>query len=86
MKLVDQFNSPEGNVDVFLISTRAGGVGLNLTAANRVSVALLLSPRTPSSFRLHLQVVIFDPSWNPSHDLQAMDRSCVSVTPSSHLS
>lgn len=55
MRLVDEFNSAEGNVDVFLISTKAGGVGLNLTAANRV--------------------VLFDPNWNPSHDLQAMDRS-----------
>ncbi|KAK4048550.1 hypothetical protein OIV83_004718 [Microbotryomycetes sp. JL201] len=55
MELVDQFNDLNGDVFVFILSTRAGGVGLNLTAANRV--------------------VIFDPNWNPSHDLQAMDRS-----------
>ncbi|KAI5474684.1 RAD26-like SNF2 family DNA-dependent ATPase, partial [Pseudohyphozyma bogoriensis] len=54
MPRVDNFNK-NPDVFAFLISTRAGGVGLNLTSANRV--------------------VIFDPNWNPSHDLQAMDRA-----------
>lgn len=40
---------------VFLISTKAGGVGLNITSANKV--------------------VIVDPNWNPSYDLQAQDRA-----------
>lgn len=40
---------------VFLISTRAGGVGLNITSANKV--------------------VVVDPNWNPSYDLQAQDRA-----------
>jgi hypothetical protein len=51
---VDAFNS-DPNQFVFLISTKAGGVGLNITSANKV--------------------VIFDPNWNPSYDLQAQDRA-----------
>ncbi|KUJ11865.1 uncharacterized protein LY89DRAFT_673684 [Mollisia scopiformis] len=51
---VDDFNSDPARF-VFLISTKAGGVGLNITSANKV--------------------VIFDPNWNPSYDLQAQDRA-----------
>lgn len=53
-KEVDNFNSDPSQF-VFLISTKAGGVGLNITSANKV--------------------VIFDPNWNPSYDLQAQDRA-----------
>ncbi|KAK1975737.1 SNF2 family domain-containing protein [Colletotrichum cereale] len=53
-KAVDDFNSDPTQF-VFLISTKAGGVGLNITSANKV--------------------VIVDPHWNPSYDLQAQDRA-----------
>ncbi|KAF4586085.1 SNF2-related protein [Ophiocordyceps camponoti-floridani] len=53
-EVVDTFNS-DATQFVFLISTKAGGVGLNITAANKV--------------------VIMDPHWNPSYDLQAQDRA-----------
>ncbi|PCH43012.1 hypothetical protein WOLCODRAFT_144325 [Wolfiporia cocos MD-104 SS10] len=54
MALIDQFHE-DPDIFVFLISTLAGGTGLNLTGANKV--------------------VIFDPNWNPAHDLQAIDRA-----------
>ncbi|KAI0742679.1 P-loop containing nucleoside triphosphate hydrolase protein [Daedaleopsis nitida] len=54
MPLIDRFQE-DPDVFIFLVSTMAGGTGLNLTAANKV--------------------VIFDPNWNPAHDLQAMDRA-----------
>ncbi|KAI1103147.1 P-loop containing nucleoside triphosphate hydrolase protein [Jackrogersella minutella] len=53
-QVVDDFNS-DPNQFVFLISTKAGGIGLNITSANKV--------------------VIMDPHWNPSYDLQAQDRA-----------
>ncbi|KAI9845572.1 MAG: hypothetical protein M1837_004669 [Sclerophora amabilis] len=53
-KTVDDFNSDPEQF-VFLISTKAGGVGLNIASANKV--------------------VIVDPNWNPSLDLQAQDRA-----------
>lgn len=35
-KLVDKFNNPEGDEFIFLLSSKAGGCGLNLIGANRL--------------------------------------------------
>ena len=52
--LVDDFNqNPE--IHVFLLTTKVGGLGVNLTGANRV--------------------IIYDPDWNPSTDIQARERA-----------
>jgi hypothetical protein len=43
-KLVDKFNDPEGPEFVFLLSSKAGGCGLNLIGANRL---ILFDPGIP---------------------------------------
>ena len=53
LRVVKEFND-NPDIFLFLVSTKVGGVGLNLTGAN--------------------VVIVFDPSWNPSDDLQAEDR------------
>jgi len=52
--LIDKFNSTP-DLFVFLLTTKVGGLGVNLTGASRV--------------------VIFDPDWNPSTDMQARERA-----------
>lgn len=36
--LIDQFNAPDSEFDCFILSTKAGGAGINLTGASRVIV------------------------------------------------
>lgn len=52
--MVDEFNN-DPNLHVFLLTTRVGGLGVNLTGADRV--------------------IIYDPDWNPSTDVQARERA-----------
>jgi DNA excision repair protein ERCC-6 len=52
--MVDEFNN-DPDLHVFLLTTKVGGLGVNLTGANRV--------------------IIYDPDWNPSTDIQARERS-----------
>ncbi|RVE67809.1 hypothetical protein OJAV_G00085550 [Oryzias javanicus] len=53
-RLISLFQT-DRSYSVFLLTTQVGGVGITLTAANRV--------------------VIYDPSWNPATDAQAVDRA-----------
>lgn len=65
----DMVTSWQTNPDVFIfcLSTRAGGLGINLTAAD--TVIFCESPK------LSPQLTTDDHDWNPSNDAQAMDRA-----------
>ena len=54
MGIIKQF-SENDEYFALIMTTRVGGLGLNLTAANKV--------------------IIFDPDWNPTVDVQASDRA-----------
>ncbi|XP_042489273.1 protein CHROMATIN REMODELING 8 [Macadamia integrifolia] len=54
MALMDEFNNST-DIFIFILTTKVGGLGTNLTGANRV--------------------IIFDPDWNPSTDMQARERA-----------
>uniref|UniRef100_A0A8C4FDV7 Excision repair cross-complementation group 6-like 2 n=1 Tax=Dicentrarchus labrax TaxID=13489 RepID=A0A8C4FDV7_DICLA len=54
LQIVKEFNS-SSHTNLCLVSTMAGGLGLNFVGAN--------------------VVVLFDPTWNPANDLQAIDRA-----------
>ncbi|KAF2263764.1 DNA repair and recombination protein RAD26 [Lojkania enalia] len=53
-QLVAEFNH-DPDIHVFLLTTKVGGQGVNLTGADRL--------------------IIYDPDWNPSTDIQARERS-----------
>ncbi|EKC97407.1 hypothetical protein A1Q2_08330 [Trichosporon asahii var. asahii CBS 8904] len=55
-QMVDKFQDPEQDLFIMLVSTLAGGVGLNLTAVR------VLSTFKPTDAKAN-KVVIFDPSW-----------------------
>ncbi|ORX58514.1 hypothetical protein BCR36DRAFT_317975 [Piromyces finnis] len=52
--LVDEFNNNK-DIFIFLLTTKVGGLGINLCSANRI--------------------IIYDPDWNPSTDMQARERA-----------
>ncbi|XP_074993710.1 DNA excision repair protein ERCC-6-like 2 isoform X3 [Calonectris borealis] len=54
IRIVREFNSVR-EINICLVSTMAGGLGLNFVGAN--------------------VVILFDPTWNPANDLQAIDRA-----------
>ena len=69
IKVVDQFNDPTSGQFVFMLSSKAGGCGLNLIGANR-----LVRPEQTKYLLIQNLQVMFDPDWNPANDEQAMAR------------
>ena len=70
-KLVDQFNNPEGKEFVFLLSSKAGGCGINLIGANRL---ILFDPGMCSITANEIIGTDFSLDWNPAADQQALAR------------
>lgn len=58
MPLIDKFHE-DPDITVFLISTAAGGTGLNLTGANKVRQFDVTLPHSVDRILLNAQVVIF---------------------------
>ncbi|NWI84493.1 ER6L2 protein, partial [Pitta sordida] len=54
IRIVREFNNMQ-EINICIVSTMAGGLGLNFVGAN--------------------VVILFDPTWNPANDLQAIDRA-----------
>jgi len=54
VEIAETFNN-DCTIDVLLLTTKVGGLGLNLTGADTV--------------------IFFDHDWNPTNDMQAMDRA-----------
>lgn len=79
-KLVDQFNNPDSDKVVFLLSSKAGGCGINLIGANRL---ILYDPGALRAEDLGLSccpgrladgVSLCRADWNPASDMQALAR------------
>lgn len=70
---VDNSSSPF----VFLLTTKTGGVGINLQAADTVCTVLRGVDWNRfldvAAIRVH-QVILFDSDWNPQNDIQAQAR------------
>lgn len=67
-EMIDNYNSPNSEKFIFMLTTRAGGKLLSLCCLLIVS-GLGINLATADV------VIIFDSDWNPQSDLQAMDRA-----------
>ncbi|KAI8470944.1 MAG: P-loop containing nucleoside triphosphate hydrolase protein [Monoraphidium minutum] len=83
---VERFQRPGSDIPVFLLTSQVGGLGLTLTAADRVVIVdpswnpaqcndVCGGGRPRPALTAADRVVIVDPSWNPAQDNQSVDRA-----------
>ena len=84
--MVNTFNRRQDDTFVFLLSSKAGGTGLNITGASRwvfsyvllfyldIFIRARMHARTNDTLYYACSLVLFDIDWNPANDLQAMAR------------
>ena len=68
--MVDGFNDPKGNFQLFLISTNAGGLGTHFPAKENSEKFFIGLNLTAAS-----RVLLYDVSFNPANDYQACCRA-----------
>lgn len=68
--LMERFNADK-KIFCFILSTRSGGIGVNLTAAGTF---ITLPDRVLTCRSLADTVIFYDSDWNPTMDAQAQDR------------
>jgi SNF2 family DNA or RNA helicase len=64
--MIDEFNAVDSKLDCFLLSTRAGGAGINLGIPFFNVVLMSATADT---------VIVYDPDHNPHQDMQALARA-----------
>lgn len=72
---VQHFNAKDSEIKVFILSTRAGGLGLNLQTADTVIMYVDSAVFDDELTRCYFFLCSFDSDWNPHADLQAQDRA-----------
>ncbi|KAJ3086274.1 hypothetical protein HK102_013351 [Quaeritorhiza haematococci] len=80
-QMIDAYNSPNSDIFIFLLTTRTGGLGINLVTADTIIIyddMLIIWTKFPPlsalpSFQNTSQQRKAD--WNPHQDLQAMARA-----------
>lgn len=71
---VQLFNAPNSEYKVFILSTRAGGLGLNLQTADTVIMYVTIIIDLCAILLISI-LSSYDSDWNPHADLQAQDRA-----------